>query len=334
MPPYSDEVQEEREPSVQPEDEELVEVLRAAIEANNTDVIDAIIGTRHLGGPGSGHFGHTGRPGQVGGSAPAGTAGAVQIAKPSSAYPPSRSDGHDTREMFSDGRGHYTEERQQLHEAIIQKFMQGKQPSAAPVAMVFGGGPASGKSTAFNPEEIAPGHVMVNPDEIRALLPEFRERAATDKSAANFAHEEASDISKLLTTRALAGKYNVVLDGTGDSAIEKLGGKIAAMRAAGHTVVGAYVSIPTDIAIGRMNTRAESMKARGEVPRYVPETYLRDVHTAVSVTFPEAIRQGLFDRFELYDNTTVKKLVVSGVKKQMTIHDADLWNAFLAKGRR
>lgn len=47
------------------EDAELLRVLTSAIECGATDVITAIVG---LGGPGSGNFGHAGRPGEVGGS--------------------------------------------------------------------------------------------------------------------------------------------------------------------------------------------------------------------------------------------------------------------------
>jgi len=59
-------------PLVREDEQELLNVLTAAIEANNTDVIDAIIGVdRMLGGPGSGNHGHSGGaggPGNPGGS--------------------------------------------------------------------------------------------------------------------------------------------------------------------------------------------------------------------------------------------------------------------------
>jgi hypothetical protein len=45
------------------EDAEMLEVLTAAIQAGNLDVV-----ARVLGGPGSGNFNHEGRPGAVGGS--------------------------------------------------------------------------------------------------------------------------------------------------------------------------------------------------------------------------------------------------------------------------
>ena len=58
-------------------DIEMLRVLTAAIEAGNAEVIAELIG---LGGPGSGNFGHAGRPGEVGGSAPDGE-GAAQDTK-------------------------------------------------------------------------------------------------------------------------------------------------------------------------------------------------------------------------------------------------------------
>lgn len=55
-------------------DEALIQTLQQAIEHDVPEVIDAILGIRRqqdrmLGGPGSGNFGHKGRPGHVGGSA-------------------------------------------------------------------------------------------------------------------------------------------------------------------------------------------------------------------------------------------------------------------------
>lgn len=48
-------------------DDELVRVLEDALIAGNRTIVDRIIG---LGGPGSGNFGHEGRPGEIGGSLP------------------------------------------------------------------------------------------------------------------------------------------------------------------------------------------------------------------------------------------------------------------------
>lgn len=299
-------------------------------------------GDRTLGGPGSGNFGHAGRPGQVGGSAP-GEGGsdraersetARQIAKPASAYTPSRPEGLDTKERFRTPGGDYTPERRQLHDAIIDRFLEGKTPVANPEAVVLGGGPASGKSTLERAEGLSSGNkVLINADEIKELLPEYREGKG-DPTIAGFVHEESSDISKELTRVAAEKGYNIVLDGTGDSAVEKLGGKVAVMRAAGHTVVAKYVSLPTDMAVKLAHERGMKLAAAGKVGRFVPESYLRETHAAVSRTFAAALQQGLFDRADLYDTTIHGNMrkVVSAVGKDITVHDKELWRTFLAKG--
>jgi hypothetical protein len=66
----------------------------------------------------------------------------------------------------------------------------------------------------------------------------------------------------------------------------------------------------------------------------VPEAIVRGTHAAVSRAFPEALKQGLFDRATLWDTTSGSlRLVVSAAGKQVTIHDPGLWRDFLAKGR-
>lgn len=299
---------------------------------------------RDAGGAGSGNFGHAGRPGEIGGSGPGGGATGGGIGRPSSDYPPARADGLDTQERFKVGK-QYTPERQVLHKEIIAKFFEGKTPVDHPTRVLLGGGPASGKSTLEKAQGLSEGNVvLVNADQIKELLPEFREGQGAKPGAtpreqfgevAALVHEESSDVAKMIMDAAVAGSYSVVLDGTGDSSLEKLGGKIAAMRAGGAEVVGKYVTLPTDLAVQLAEARGNKMIAEGKVGRFVPETYLRETHAAVSNTFAEALRQGLFDRAELYDTTENRNMrpVASAVGKQITIHNQELWNTFLAKGR-
>ncbi len=167
---------------------------------------------RTLGGPGSGNFGHGGRPGQIGGSS---SSGGTLLGKPSSAFSVARPDGLDTRERFMKD-GEYTAERQQLHREIIQHFLGETTPVDNPVATILGGGPASGKTTLVKAEGIGQTNtVHVDVDEIRKFLPEQREGIAVgDKSISAFTHEESSDISKALLLAAAGQKRNILLDGT------------------------------------------------------------------------------------------------------------------------
>lgn len=262
------------------------------------------------------------------------------FSRPASYYTPMRPAGLDTKEKFSDGHEHYTEERQELHEAIMDKYLKGVTPVEHPQAMIIGGGMASGKSTLVASEGLDKGNtVAVNVDEIRRDLPELKEATAEAKSFSSTkgisvatTHEEASDIARVLMQRAVAGKMNMTLDGTGDTTLDKLGGKVAEMRAEGHTIRAEYVTVPVEMAIGRAHDRAMRTDRRE-----VPETAMREAHAAVSRIFPEAIRQGLFDTARLHDTSgssgSRPVLIASAVGKTLVIHDQERWNDFIAKGQ-
>jgi predicted ABC-type ATPase len=160
------------------------------------------------------------------------------------------------------------------------------------------------------------------------MLPEYQERvAAGDVSAAPFAHEESSYLAKRILAEAGSKHYNTLLDGTGDSSYESLAGKVKQMRATGHQVKAAYVTVDTETALERNRERA---KKTGRLP---PEAFVRECHAAVSKIVPEAIRQGLFDEVTVYDTNSYGQSipVVSAKGNQMQVHDNELWTRFLAK---
>jgi predicted ABC-type ATPase len=251
------------------------------------------------------------------------------INRDSSHYTPMNPDGADTQLKFSDGKGGYTPERKELHDAIVAEVFAGKTPVEAPVAVVLGGGPASGKSSVLS-SSAEDNVVLIDVDKIRTYLPEQREGvAAKDAAVSGRTHEESSEIANRVMKEAAAGGYNLMLDGTGDSSIEKLEKKVNAMKAGGAKVTAKYASLPTDMAVDLM------MKRGAKTGRYVPESFLRATHAAVSRVFPEAMAKGLFDDAQLFDTTINGKpqLVASAKGKDVTIHDDTLWNTFLAKGR-
>ena len=292
-----------------------------------------------LGGPGSGNFGHAGRPGEVGGSAPGDGASAADnkiISRPASHYTPSFAEGRDTKERFSDGKGNYTPERAELHQAIINKYMRGTTSVEHPKAIVLGGAPGVGKSTAVKAEKIGGENtVHINPDDIRNDIPDYAPDAEGRRPAStNFTHEEASDIGHKLVRQAAQEKRNLLLDGTGDSSIEKLGGKVAQMRARGATVEAVYVTTTVEESQRRADARSND-PTNPSYGRRVPPRDMQNMHKAVSTVFPEAIRQGLFDSAKLFDTTTHKSVLVASAKRrELTVHDPELWEAFLKKANR
>ena len=154
-----------------------------------------------LGGPGSGHHGHAGVPGQRGGSA-AGEGGGVATEEPpaktptemrdrsASSFTPHNPDGKDSQAQFKRPDGTYTEDRAKLHDEVLAQTMEGKTPIEKPTIIMLGGGPASGKTTLVNAQKIGEGNtVSINADEFKENLPEFKENP-NDSTMAGRLHEE------------------------------------------------------------------------------------------------------------------------------------------------
>jgi predicted ABC-type ATPase len=203
---------------------------------------------------------------------------------------------------------------------------------------MLGGGPASGKTTFLKsgvtdvPDKAKAVHI--NADDVKEMLPENpRMREGNDAdffNAAKFAHEESSILAKRIQQKAISNSQNIVLDGTGDSAINKLVSKVESARTQGYKVNGVYVTIPTDVAWDRSVKRA-----LGSTKRYVPESVVRETHRDVSNTLRQAIEGGLFESVSLWDNTErTPRLIGQGKGNEFTVENGDLWNAFLAKGNK
>tara|TARA_B110000503_G_scaffold141880_1_gene236849 strand:+ start:10925 stop:13072 length:2148 start_codon:yes stop_codon:yes gene_type:complete len=221
-----------------------------------------------------------------------------------------------------------TPERQQLWKETAATFVSDQIPSAAPgelTVYVKGGGAASGKSTP-SPEIMTPladpsrgefEAVLVNPDEVKSLLPEYKRLSGTSESrttaaaddalpgghkndtwkdAASFVHEESAMIAQLVTGAAIASGKNVVIDGVCNNGLVKQFAKLDSYREAGaDKVVGVFYSASIDNALQRANSRA--MK----VGREVKADTLISNHKGVSKNFPEYVKSGKFDSISVYD---------------------------------
>jgi hypothetical protein len=214
-----------------------------------------------------------------------------------------------------------------------------------PRTTIMGGGPASGKSSvirevgeegaeaAAKPVHLREGSVIVNADDAKGVIPEYAKVSETSTEAAAFVHEESSYIAKRLYNDSLDAGYDTVLDGTGDSSYRKLKGKVEAARARGHEVVGEYVTIDTDVAMGRMVGRYERAIARGDTPRSVPPQVLRDTHAAVSRVLPEALADDLYDQIRLWDTHGKTPILILEKTRggKLVVHRPDLYERFLLK---
>jgi len=116
--------------------------------------------------------------------------------------------------------------RAELHQAIIEKFLQGKEkPSYGKGVIVFlatGGLPGAGKGTALKdaikemigipPQEKNPEkyYVTVDPDAIKPYLPEYyNEDGSVNGSRV---HRESGDIADMIRQRALEERYSILYD--------------------------------------------------------------------------------------------------------------------------
>lgn len=242
--------------------------------------------------------------------------------------------------MGPDGQYEISQERRALHTKIMEEATNGIPTQAEPTFHLLGGGPASGKTSVVKSGIIGefPSRkeaVYLNADDVKGKLPEFdRMRfSPTDGdffNAAAFSHEESSIVTKRIQTRAIFQGQDVVLDGTGDSSVEKLAGKVKEATNAGYKLNALYVTVPTDVAWDRAAKRAF-----GEEKRYVPEFVVRGTHADVSRTFVDAIAKGLFNKVTLVDNTTRGNMVVigQGSGSNFTIQDQGLYDAFVEKGK-
>ena len=247
----------------------------------------------------------------------------------------------------ADGNVVFTPERQALHDKIVAEAVLGVPRSEDPTLTMMGGGPAAGKTTIREQGEVGVPRansgkaVDVNPDDVKTGfedgtgkptktgIPEYHEMKnsgdpAIAGKAASFTHEESSYISKRVTQAGIERGCDVVIDGTGDSGIDSLGGKLKAAKVAGYKTKGVYVTIPTAVAVRRSRERGE------RTGRFVPDSVVRETHINVSRVFPQAASAGIFDSLELWDNTNGPVLIFSSAKGG--VQRNGLYKGFVAKG--
>ena len=257
-----------------------------------------------------------------------------------------------------DGRRVYDESRREVHEKIIAELLDGIPAQEQGQARVFftGGGYAAGKGSvvkkhadALPPADIFPDDpqraLVLDPDRIKAKLPEFDALLAVDPEANLIVYEEAWDISQELQRRAIERNVNVIVDGISNTSADDMLGRVKLFNAAGYQPAKVvYVTIPTDEAVRRARNRAMNAKDKAD-RRYIPEAIMRAVHRDVSATVPDVIARagdvGL--EVEVWDNDQGPVVDAAGnpvagkfnppkrIFAGGAVEDEGLWAEFLAK---
>jgi predicted ABC-type ATPase len=204
-----------------------------------------------------------------------------------------------------------------------------------PVALMMAGGTASGKSTALAHEDnrqiIQQDAVHIDPDEIKAMLPEYSQLVAQgSRHAAQAVHEESSQIAGRVRAEAVKRRLNIVLDGTGDSDPGKTAQKIKQLSDSGYDVHMLYVNAPTNVAIANAAQRA------GRTGRWVPESEIRRQHKNVSARFVTDVQpligEGKVAHVRMYHNEGNNPvLMAEGHGGDMQVFEPDLFEKFIKK---
>lgn len=268
----------------------------------------------------------------------------------------------------ADGSRTYSPERQALHEIIIGRFLREKkqvgdkwvhadegkdlQGSDSPHVLFSGGGYSAGKGGVVKSviSGIDSGYdgppLVLDPDEIKGMLPEFQQRFESDPLANALVYREAWDIAQEIQRRAQERKLNMVVDGISNTSPEEMIRRVKSFTDQGYSAKAIYVDIPTEEAIKRATKRAQESTDKKD-RRMIPTLILRAVHRDVAATIPALARrvekEGIPLDIEVHDNNQPAqegekfgkpKLFFSYDSKQKVaqVHDESLWAALRAKG--
>jgi predicted ABC-type ATPase len=192
----------------------------------------------------------------------------------------------------------YTEDREKLHGEIMQQLLSPDKlrtalppPGEKPTFIILGGRGGSGKSWFKDKIYDSSKCVVLDADEIKNKIPEFKGWNAQD------VHEESSDILEQMLSTCIRNGLNVVLDATMKTSTSAMA-KVLRMKAAGYNAEAHYMHLPRQEAakraIGRFKTGDGDYSGR-----YVPvEIVLKN--TSNESSFDQV--KSLVDKWSFRDN--------------------------------
>lgn len=208
-----------------------------------------------------------------------------------------------TKKMHSE-QGEYTQERQKLHKQVIDKEVSDNEciRRDAPIAILTGGLPGSGKSTYIRKNKdwmTNPAIFKIDADEIRAKLPEYKGWNATQT------HSETQDMVRSLLNKV--GKtgcsYDVIYDGTMNKS-KKYKPLIDTLKKEGYRVFILFMQVDKATSMSRAMGRYQ--RSGRYVPRFVIEEGAQNGLSA----FNEL--KGMVDGYVLVDGETQKIIEKGG----------------------
>lgn len=232
----------------------------------------------------------------------------------------------------------WEDSRAAVQQAIIDRHLAGKVAADEKQAFFTAGGGASGKSSArfvvdgqeLSIEDLAAREdtVLVDPDAIKEMLPEYQQmRDAGDAYAAYGVHEESSAIAKMIVVEARSRGISIVLDTTGSS-----GGFVKKIEAVVNESYEAHVtmvSAPTNEAIMRSVARGD------RTGRYLAINSIKHAHAGASKQLEVWMHDPNVAAWRIYDTGGTSghaTLVATGGGGQApVVYDQAKLDAILAK---
>lgn len=337
-----------------PKELEMMEMMKVKRQGKIRKIIQTISGFRKAksknlcrvinllkeGNSNSGNYGHSGRPGEIGGSSSnPGSAGTIAI-------PKGRVWVDEHAHLPKDTLAHYMKngvldpERKKLHDEIVSKFVDGPKavpPDQAPVAILTMGGMASGKSSllrGINKDEF----VTVNPDAIKDHIPEYLQAigkgsddSPSARNSGTMAHEESAFISKRIHADAITARKNIIFDSSGQNA-EKYEKMIDHLQKSGYKVTVLMMDLDLPTAKERMIHRAE--KEGRMVPVDVIEKSLNfeKAYAAIPRNYERVAAKA--NHSKMYSNKgNMPELIVERNYGKEKVHNGQYWYSFQAANK-
>lgn len=235
-----------------------------------------------------------------------------------------------TRDFYKTSKG-YTKERQKLHNSIVKGIVDSAnspKEGEQPIAILMGGGSASGKGTLreslviprLQSDGISVG--ISDCDDIKSQLPEYEHFLKQNpESAALRVQDESMDVAMEALDTLVKNNKNLLFDGTMKDPV-KYNKIIDKLRNAGYQIQIVGADVPIDTAIKRSNIRAE------KTGRKVPEGIIRGSHGGFSTTYPQLTSK--VDRYSLYDNSGDYPVLI---QDENNVYDYDAYDRFIQKGK-
>lgn len=234
-----------------------------------------------------------------------------------------------TKDKFF-SNGEYSEDRKKLHDEIVKMFIsdRGVNPEVNnSEAILMCGGSGTGKSRVIEKIIGSNGYVLVDPDKIKELLPEYAKAKGEGKpEAADIVHEESSDIALLLLKSSIKDELPLIYDGTMKN-IDKYNGTLRDLKSKGYTIQIVAVDASVEVAYDRAKKRYM------ESGRVVEREVVENSNHLVARAF-----QALRDKVDMYivlenssNNSDPEIIAYKDPYKEEVVENSESYRVFLRK---